>query len=183
MVSTSYDDNEQTVPKSYAVRVCRSFAQLGVRGVSLLFSSGDGGVGGCQTTRRSGSTGGGGICLSNDGKNTTKFLPTFPSSCPYVTSVGGTTLMMPAVLRDGGGGGPHWQQQKEEVGVELSSGGFSEYFDVPSYQERATSGYFEKLGERYKGLYNPRGRGMYVWVSHDIYSTSSTTLTSIFFFG
>ncbi len=45
-VTTSYGDNEQTVPISYAVRVCNDFAQLGARGVSLLFSSGDGGVSG-----------------------------------------------------------------------------------------------------------------------------------------
>ena len=62
MVSTSYDDNEQTVPKSYAIRVCNSFAQIGARGVSLVFSSGDGGVGGCQTTDVNGHNG---VCLSD----------------------------------------------------------------------------------------------------------------------
>lgn len=46
VISTSYDDDEQTVPRSFAISVCNSFAQLGARGVSLLFASGDGGVGG-----------------------------------------------------------------------------------------------------------------------------------------
>jgi tripeptidyl-peptidase-1 len=46
VISTSYDDDEQTVPLSYAKAVCNSFAQLGAKGVSLLFASGDGGVGG-----------------------------------------------------------------------------------------------------------------------------------------
>jgi tripeptidyl-peptidase-1 len=46
VISTSYDDDEQTVPKSYATSVCNGFAQLGARGISLLFAAGDGGVGG-----------------------------------------------------------------------------------------------------------------------------------------
>jgi tripeptidyl-peptidase-1 len=44
-ISTSYGDEEQTVPIEYAKRVCGLFAQLGARGVTFLFSSGDGGVG------------------------------------------------------------------------------------------------------------------------------------------
>jgi tripeptidyl-peptidase-1 len=45
VISTSYDDDEQTVPLSYATSVCNGFAQLGARGISLLFASGDSGVG------------------------------------------------------------------------------------------------------------------------------------------
>lgn len=33
VISTSYADDEQTVPKAYAERVCKQFAQLGSRGV------------------------------------------------------------------------------------------------------------------------------------------------------
>ncbi|KAL5323311.1 hypothetical protein ACEPPN_007845 [Leptodophora sp. 'Broadleaf-Isolate-01'] len=55
VISSSYGDDEQTVPKSYADRVCKSFATLGARGISLLVSSGDG-LGG-----EDGST-----CISND---------------------------------------------------------------------------------------------------------------------
>ncbi|KAK4999630.1 hypothetical protein LTR66_001366 [Elasticomyces elasticus] len=73
VISTSYGDDEQTVPKAYATRVCQMFARLGARGVSLLFASGDDGVG------RDG------LCYSNDGKNTPMFLPSFPSSCPPST--------------------------------------------------------------------------------------------------
>ena len=57
------------------------FAQLGSRGVSVLFSSGDSGVGAA--------------CLSNDGKNTTEFQPIFPAACPFLTSVGGTYRIDP----------------------------------------------------------------------------------------
>ena len=58
----------QTVPNDYATSVCNGFASLGARGVSIMFSSGDSGVGG-------------GDCLSNDGKNTVEFQPAFPASC------------------------------------------------------------------------------------------------------
>ncbi|CAE6473904.1 unnamed protein product [Rhizoctonia solani] len=83
-ISTSYGDDEQTVPLDYATRVCNSFAQLGVRGASVLFSSGDGGVGS-------------GTCKTNDGTNRTRFQPIFPASCPYVTAVGGTYKIAPEV--------------------------------------------------------------------------------------
>jgi tripeptidyl-peptidase-1 len=67
-ISTSYGDDEQTVPPDYAESVCSLFAQLGTMGVSLLFASGDWGVGMEP-------------CLSNDGANRTEFLPLFPASC------------------------------------------------------------------------------------------------------
>lgn len=76
VVSTSYADNEQTVSKEYAEKVCQAFATLGARGVSLLFGSGDEGVGG------------NGDCFANEPPYKRKFLPEFPSSCPYITSVG-----------------------------------------------------------------------------------------------
>jgi hypothetical protein len=83
VISTSYDDDEQTVPKDYAIETCKRFAQLGARGVTVLFASGDNGIG--QD----------GYCYSNDGKNTSTFLPNYPSTCPYITSVGGTYKVNP----------------------------------------------------------------------------------------
>ena len=117
----------------YPLSVCNTFAQLGARGTTFLFSSGDGGVSGCQTPA---------YCASNDGKNTTKFIPTFPSSCPFVTSVGATRYVYP------------------EQTAAFSSGGFSEYFKRPLYQAAAVPGFLKGLGPTYKGLYNPAGRGM-----------------------
>jgi tripeptidyl-peptidase I len=49
---------------------------LGARGTSILFGSGDGGVGDGNpdpTTQ---------ICITNDGTNRTRFIASFPSSCP-----------------------------------------------------------------------------------------------------
>lgn len=46
---------------------------LGARGVSLMFSSGDGGVGDNDPDPATQ------ICLTNDGRNVTRFMPTFPT--------------------------------------------------------------------------------------------------------
>ncbi|KAF7122391.1 hypothetical protein CNMCM5793_000416 [Aspergillus hiratsukae] len=127
VLSTSYGEDEQSVPESYANATCNLFAQLGARGVSVVFSSGDSGVG---------ST-----CIANDGTSRTRFLPVFPATCPFVTAVGGTHGVQP------------------EKAIRFSSGGFSERFPRPSYQDASVQGYLEQLGSRWNGLYNPSGRG------------------------
>jgi len=127
-LTTSYGEDEQSVPRPYAEKVCQMIGQLGARGVSVIFSSGDTGVGSA--------------CQTNDGKNTTRFLPIFPASCPFVTSVGGTHYVDP------------------EAAVSFSSGGFSDIWPRPLYQEVAVSQYLRtQLKDKWKGLYNPRGRG------------------------
>ena len=135
VISTSYGDDEQTVPQAYARRVCNQFAQLGARGVSLLFASGDDGVGPD------------GSCFTNDGKNTSAFLPSFPAGCPYVTTVGATKNFNPEVAAFDPRNGF------------VSGGGFSNYFQRPSYQDAAVTPYVTSLGDQFKGLYNKRGRG------------------------
>jgi tripeptidyl-peptidase-1 len=134
VISTSYADDEQTVPYSYAKAVCNGFAQLGARGISLFFGSGDFGVG-IE-----------GNCYSNDGKNTSTFLPMFPTSCPYITSVGATKFIPEIVATDSSNGF-------------VSGGGFSYYFPRPTYQDPIVPAYIASLGSEYKGLYNPNGRG------------------------
>jgi tripeptidyl-peptidase-1 len=71
-ISSSYSESEQTVPLDYATSVCDLFAELGLRGISILTSSGSVGVGA-------------GACLVNDGSGKVQFLPQFPSSCTYGT--------------------------------------------------------------------------------------------------
>lgn len=118
---------KQSVPARYARTVCNLYAQLGSRGVSVLFSSGDNGVGtACQT---------------NDGTNRTRFAPQYPAACPWVTSVGGTEHTSP------------------EQATFFSSGGFSDLWERPMYQHGAVEAYLSKLGGKWHGLYNPRGRG------------------------
>ncbi|KAI1998222.1 Tripeptidyl-peptidase sed2 [Ophidiomyces ophidiicola] len=127
VLSTSYGENEQSVPKEYAKSVCDEFAKLGARGVSVIFSSGDSGVGaGCQT---------------NDGQKRARFNPIFPAACPYVTSVGATESTSP------------------EKAVSFSSGGFSDVFQRPTYQNQAVSAFLSQLGDKFSQYFNRNGRG------------------------
>lgn len=66
VLSISYSDYEQTWPENEARHVCRLFAALGARGVTVLVASGDHGTGR--------------DCSDNSGTNK-RFTPTFP--CTY----------------------------------------------------------------------------------------------------
>ncbi|KAH9033144.1 subtilisin-like protein [Lactarius hengduanensis] len=125
-ISLSYNNEEPSVSREYALYVCHQFAKLGVRGVSVILPSGNDGVGE-------------GTCLRKDG--TVRFRPTFPGTCPFVTVVGGTTDYEP------------------EVAAAISGGGFSDYFERPSYQQEAVTTFFQDLGNRYQGLYKQRASG------------------------
>ncbi|KAH9168350.1 subtilisin-like protein [Lactarius sanguifluus] len=129
-ISTSYGGYKYNIPPEYAESVCTLFGQLGLGGVSVLFSSGDRGVGD-------------GDCLFRDssGELYVQFLPIFPATCPWVTSVGGTTGHDP------------------EVAVSISGGGFSMYFPRQPYQANVASTFFQNFGDKYSGLYNHEGCG------------------------
>ncbi|KAJ7032705.1 subtilisin-like protein [Mycena alexandri] len=139
VITTSYGDDEQTVPQDYANAVCQGFAKLGARGISVLFSTGDQGLGTSDLP----------TCIANTGNNATTFLPVFPASCPYVTSVGETV--------DGDGGA---MDQTTSLG---SGAGFSYYFDRPWYQDAAVSGYLNSSVNKdetplQSSMYNHNGR-------------------------
>ncbi|KAJ7149225.1 family S53 protease-like protein [Mycena crocata] len=121
VLSTSYGFNEGDLSRAVANNLCNAFMQLGALGTSVLFSSGDGGVAGSQT------------------QTCTNFIPTLPSDCPFVTSIGST-------------GGIH------EVGSSFSSGGFSNYFAAPSYQTADVATFLAGLGSTYAGKFNRTGR-------------------------
>ncbi|KAH9896586.1 family S53 protease-like protein [Cubamyces lactineus] len=126
VLTTSYGMSEDSLSFELTDKLCKAYAQLGARGVSILYASGDSGVG-CTT-------------------NSTSFSPTFPSNCPYVTSVGGTQGFAP------------------EQAWEGSSGGFSNYYPAPSYQTAAIAAYLTKLGNSSSanttmGRFNATGRG------------------------
>ncbi|KAJ7292722.1 tripeptidyl peptidase A [Mycena rebaudengoi] len=134
VITTSYGDDEQTVPRDYANAVCQGFAKLGARGISVLFSSGDQGLGiGDLPT-----------CIANTGNNASTFLPLFPASCPYVTTVG-MTVGLPVQIPSISGGA-----------------GFSYYFDRPYYQDSQVSRYLSKACKSETALqasmYNHHGR-------------------------
>ncbi|KAF8188541.1 tripeptidyl peptidase Sed3 [Mycena galopus ATCC 62051] len=105
VITTSYGDDEQTVPQDYANAAC----------------------------------------IANTGSNATTFLPVFPASCPYVTSVG-MTLGIEA-----------------QTPSSASGAGFSYYFDRPAYQDTAVSAYLAGPAnpdetELQSTMYNHRGR-------------------------
>ncbi|KAI0644653.1 family S53 protease [Trametes meyenii] len=84
VVTTSYAGAEKDNSPQLLRNLCNMYAQIGARGTSLLFSSGDGGVG-----------------LSN----CTTFIPTFPTDCPFVTAVGATTNVGPETAAPFSSGG------------------------------------------------------------------------------
>ncbi|KAF8256922.1 subtilisin-like protein [Lactarius quietus] len=131
-ISISHGKNEKLLPLEYATTLCDMYARLGALGVSVLFASGNSGVGD-------------GDCKTNDG---VQFIPKFPASCPYVTSVGGTT------------GGTVSTDQGPEVAAFFSGGGFSNYFPRPLYQKDAVLDFLKELGGQYAGMYNAGGRGI-----------------------
>ena len=65
-ISTSYFYDELSVEESLAWHMCKLFGQLGLRGISVLFASGDDGVGP-------------GNCVRPDGS--VRFKPKFPPTC------------------------------------------------------------------------------------------------------
>ncbi|KAJ6784144.1 hypothetical protein PWT90_04174 [Aphanocladium album] len=136
VISISYADEEQTVPEAYAKRVCAAFAQLGARGVSVIVASGDEGVGKDGT------------CITNDGKNTPRFMPAFPASCPFVTAVGATRSFDPVFAAFDG---------RSDF---VTGGGFSEYFSRPAYQQTAVENYLGGIANLHEGMFNPRGRAI-----------------------
>ncbi|KAK3317930.1 tripeptidyl-peptidase-like protein [Apodospora peruviana] len=137
VLSISYADDENGVPLPYAKRVCDMIAALTARGVSVLAATGDGGAAGTGQTQ----------CITNDGTNRKALVPTFPASCPYVTTVGATENVGPPL-----------------TAADFSSGGFSNYFPRPAWQDEVVSPFLANLAgtqdaERL-GLFNHSGRAM-----------------------
>ncbi|GKT52847.1 tripeptidyl peptidase SED3 [Colletotrichum tofieldiae] len=127
-ITTSFGENEQSLPDGYVQQVCNQFGALGARGVTMVAASGDSGPGN--------------TCVTNDGTNSTRFNPVFPASCPFVTGVGGVQGVAP------------------ERAFAFSSGGFSDKFARPTYQDQAVSAYLkDTIGNQFSGLFNASGRG------------------------
>ncbi|KAJ6504169.1 subtilisin-like protein [Mycena vitilis] len=129
VVTTSYALTESFFGNTLATKICNGYMALGSRGISVIFASGDGGVRGNRDTTN-------GIGCANN-----TFNPTFPPSCPFGTTVGGTIGFNP------------------EVAVNFSTGGFSDFFPAPDYQRAAIAGFLETLPSDFAGIFNRTGRG------------------------
>ncbi|KAJ7466441.1 subtilisin-like protein [Mycena latifolia] len=83
--TTSYGNEEADLTQSAATSVCNGYMQLAAIGISMIFSSGDGGAADNQV-------------------GCTSLVPMFPPTCPYVTSVGGTFFQPPTAFVSSAGG-------------------------------------------------------------------------------
>ena len=127
VISSSYAYNEADLTAKYEVRQCTEYMKLGLAGTTVLYASGDYGVGGNQNKcieprNKTLNNGSGGI-----------FNPSFPASCPFVTSVGATQIK------------PNASVTAPEKACEtriFSGGGFSNVFGLPSYQAPAVKSWF-----------------------------------------
>ncbi|KAF3932549.1 Aorsin [Dactylellina cionopaga] len=133
VLSISFGGNEADYTRKYAIRQCNEFLKLGLMGVSVLWASGDFGVGGYGSACRDFGTG-----AYNDGLSG-RFTPDYPATCPYITAVGGSYIPLGKTVFDGE---VAWNTYLPWSGINGSSGGgFSEYFPVPSYQQAAVATY------------------------------------------
>lgn len=183
-----------------AERQCNEFMKLGLQGHTIFFSSSDFGVGNAPDDP--GVLG----CISGFGQNGTIFNPDYPVGCPWVTAVGATQLYANQTVLD----------PESAMAVDLyepgdspvyhtfsSSGGFSNLFSSPSYQQAAISAWHEYHDPGYPtyvvnadltnigingGRYNRAGRGypdvsangayMNVFVGGNPYHEFGTSLAS-----
>ena len=114
--SASYGDEENSIDNDYIHRVDNEFMKFGISGRTVLFASGDSGVD-CEGS---------------------KFKPEWPTSSPYITSVGGTTSLT-KVWSSGGGG-------------------FSNVFPMPDYQKETVTAYLNSGQAPSTSKFNASGR-------------------------
>jgi tripeptidyl-peptidase-1 len=134
--SISYQDYEDTLSLSFMNRLNTEFARLAMRGVTLVTGSGDWGVG-CSSEAPNGTK-----------KQPLRYRADFPSSSPYVVSVGATTFPPD----------PFTPTIGEEIAVGFSSGGFSNIFARPAYQSDAVAAFLKRTATP-TSFFNASGRG------------------------
>ncbi|GME49730.1 Peptidase S8/S53 subtilisin/kexin/sedolisin [Neofusicoccum parvum] len=142
--SFSYNQIEAALPEFYQRRQCDEWMKLGLQGVSILFASGDSGVANRYNAGYDNS------CLNADqlyvDTNGTRFSPSFPCNCPYVTVVSGGER---AVAK------PSLTNPKDDY---YSGGGFSNIFSLPDYQKDAVTQYIQNYPPPYGAeTYNNTG--------------------------
>jgi len=116
--SVSYGSQGDYPNDAYRARLEAEFQKLGVRGLSIIFASGDSGSG-CESSTES------------DAACSCTFYPSFPATCPYVTTVGATRFLKGNTGAEGA------------VAYFGSGGGFSQYFPTQSWQSAAVAAYLK----------------------------------------
>ncbi|KAI0675073.1 family S53 protease-like protein [Trametes maxima] len=155
VLTTSFGFPEALVSEDLANNICNAYAQLGARGTSILFSSGDSGV----------DDGQGGEC--------TVFRPTFPSGCPFVTVVGATQGTAPetAAPFSSGGFSNYFSAPKYQ------SGAVSGYLKTLG---STNSGLFNASGRAYPDV-SAAGSSYQVTVNGSVTSVDGTSASTPLF--
>ena len=153
VISISYAYNEHDLTPAYEKRQCNEYLKLGLMGTSLLVSSGDNGVAGNYDT-----------CIDPDNRlpgpdasytdgSYGVFNPMFPASCPYVTAVGATQVKLGTIIARALANKS--QPERTLATVAHSGGGFSNVFDLPTYQAQTVKDWFKAHPPTYDSdLYN-----------------------------
>lgn len=127
VISTSYGFTEVLATPAYEIRQCNEYGKLGLMGVTFLYSSGDYGVAGLD-----------GVCINptsgQESIDGTEFDPDFPATCPFVTAVGATQINPGSTVHD---------PESACDTMIRSGGGFSNVFELPSYQASAVTSFLE----------------------------------------
>jgi len=132
--SVSYGNDEiQQSSTQYMLTCNTAFMKAGLKGISILFASGDQGVCG-----RSGC----GMMTH------ARFHPDFPAASPYITAVGGTDFEVAGTIGT-------------ETAWSSGGGGFSDTFGIPDYQKEAVATYLASPDANFppQDLWNRSGRG------------------------
>ncbi|PRP87952.1 tripeptidyl-peptidase 1-like [Planoprotostelium fungivorum] len=137
--SISYGAVEALVPAEHMDRFTLEACKLGLRGVTIVVSSGDDGVANY---------------IAQDDLKQCGFSPSFPASCPFVLSVGATQGLE--------SGKPETACSSDKGGQITTGGGFSRLFGLPSWQRDFVhrylySGNTTKLPSFSSFSYNGRG--------------------------
>ncbi|KAM5532609.1 hypothetical protein V8D89_013735 [Ganoderma adspersum] len=156
--ATSPDVNDPHIVAALA-RQCAEIGKLSLSGLTFVASSGDEGVAyGTPTDKQCIVNG----TLQAGNPQTGGFVPQYPASCPYVTTVGATQVASGRTVND-----------SEVASTAFSSGGgFSNIFARPSWQSEHVADYLNKYSPAYAPeVFNRSGRA-YPDVSANGYPTA-----------
>jgi len=150
VMSISYGSYEYEMDHAVMDHFSTEAMKLGAQGVSILSASGDDGVAGYKAR--------------ND-TSQCKYTTSFPTTCPWVTSVGATQNAENDpedhevhTLQEYAANAPEQQGPYFKV---TTAGGFSNYFQRPDYQAAAVKAYFATPeSARAAPGYNTTGRGV-----------------------
>ncbi|RLN62198.1 hypothetical protein BBJ29_002347, partial [Phytophthora kernoviae] len=184
VVSISYSDDEEhifDVSPGYARTLDTLLIKMGLRGITVLIAGGDDGVTGLRTEFE--KVPAEDMCKQSG--------PQWPSSSPYITTVGATMLLTKAQQAS-----KSFFRTNEEVicsvengGIITSGGGFSNIYPIPEYQRSAVERYlttrniptrpdfFNASGRAYPDV-AALGAGYLVYMNGRLSSVSGTSAST-----